>query len=138
MEVSWRLLLLLKILRIPAKFGFYISWKGIKVCAVSYGVILVLTLFNNLRRVHFSRPVELLSGGNAGEREPKKQAFMAIAGFGCLGTGYYLAVTTESIIDALGVIFYSSPSCYGRNISGIYFRQYCDFEAAAQEKKVLL
>ena len=38
------LLLLLKILRIPAKFGFYISWKGIKVCAVSYGVILVLTL----------------------------------------------------------------------------------------------
>lgn len=30
---------------------------------------------------------------------------MAIAGFGCLGTGYYLAVTTESIIDALGVFF---------------------------------
>ena len=99
------LLLLLKILRIPAKFGFYISWKGIKVCAVSYGVILVLTLFNNLRRVHFSRPVELLSGGNAGEREPKSKLFMAIAGFGCLGTGYYLAVTTESIIDALGVFF---------------------------------
>ena len=99
------LLLLLKILHIPAKFGFYISWKGIKVCAVSYGVILVLTLFNNLRRVHFSRPVELLSGGNAGEREPKSKLFMAIAGFGCLGTGYYLAVTTESIIDALGVFF---------------------------------
>ena len=39
------LLLLLKILHIPAKFGFYISWKGIKVCAVSYGVILVLTTF---------------------------------------------------------------------------------------------
>lgn len=67
------LLLLLKILHIPAKFGFYISWKGIKVCAVSYGVILVLTLFNNLRRVHFSRPVELLSGGSAGEREPKSK-----------------------------------------------------------------
>lgn len=99
------LLLLLKILHIPAKFGFYISWKGIKVCAVSYGVILVLTLFNNLRRVHFSRPVELLSGGSAGEREPKSKLFMAIAGFGCLGTGYYLAVTTESIIDALGVFF---------------------------------
>jgi len=39
--------------------------------------------------VHFSRPVELLSGGNAGEREPKSKLFMAIAGFGCLGTGYY-------------------------------------------------
>ena len=68
-------------------------------------MILVLTLFNNLRRVHFSRPVELLSGGSAGEREPKSKLFMAIAGFGCLGTGYYLAVTTESIIDALGVFF---------------------------------
>lgn len=99
------LLLLLKILHIPAKFGFYISWEGIKVCVVSYGVILVLTLFNNLKRVHFSRPVELLSGGNAGEREPKSKFLMAVLGFICLGIGYYLAVTTESVMDAFGVFF---------------------------------
>ena len=99
------LLLLLKILHIPAKFGFYISREGIKVCSVSYGVILVLTLFNNLKRVHFSRPVELLSGGNAGEREPKSKLLMAVLGFICLGIGYYLAVTTESVMDAFGVFF---------------------------------
>lgn len=97
------LLVLLKILHLPAQFGFYVTWEGIRMCGISYGIILILTLFSNLARVHVSRPVELLSGGKAGEREPKTKLMIAVLGFLCLGYGYYLAVTTESVMDALGV-----------------------------------
>lgn len=99
------LLLLLKLIHLPAQFGFYVSGAGIVICAVAFGVVFLITLFLNLRRVHMSRPVELLHGSNAGEREPKAKWLMALIGFICLGSGYYIAVTTESPIDALGLFF---------------------------------
>ena len=98
------LLFLLKVLHLPAQFGFYVAWEGVKICGISYGVILAVTLLQNLSRVHLSRPVELLSGKSVGEREPKTKLLMAVLGFICLGTGYYMAITTKSVMDAL-VIF---------------------------------
>ena len=98
------LLLLLKILHLPAQFGFYVTWEGVGMCAEAYGIILIVTLFYNLHKVRVSRPVELLAGSSAGEREPKTKLIMAALGFLCLGWGYYLAVTTESVMDAL-IIF---------------------------------
>lgn len=95
------LLFLLKILHLPAQFGFYVTWEGVRMCAEAYGIILTVTLLYNLYKVRVSRPVELLSGSSAGEREPKTKLVMAVLGFFCLGWGYYLAVTTESVMDAL-------------------------------------
>lgn len=95
------LLFLLKILQLPAQFGFYVTWEGVGMCAGAYGIILIVTLFYNLHKVHVSRPVELLSGSNTGEREPKTKLVMAVLGFFCLGWGYYLAITTKSVMDAL-------------------------------------
>ena len=64
---------------------------------------LSLLLLLNLRRIHLSRPVELLRGNNTGEREPKAKWLMALLGFICLGIGYYLAITTESPIKAITI-----------------------------------
>lgn len=97
------LLLLLKFLHIPAEFGFYVTGTGILSCAGLYGIVLALTLIRNLGRVHLSRPVELLMGSRTGEREPKSKWLMAAAGVVCLGAGYYLAVTTDSIFSAVGI-----------------------------------
>ncbi len=99
------LLLLLKLVHIPAQFGFYICWEGILICLAAFGVIFLMTLFLNLRRVHLSKPIELLQGGNVGEREPKAKWLMALVGFVCLGGGYYIAITTESPLEALGLFF---------------------------------
>ena len=95
------LLLLLRLLHIPAVLGFYVSVKGILVCLAMFGAIFLLILLLNLRRIHLSRPIELLRGNNTGEREPKAKWFMALIGFICLGIGYYLAITTESPIEAI-------------------------------------
>lgn len=46
-------------------------------------------------------PIELLHGGNTGEREPKAKWLLAILGVLTLAGGYYLAVTTKSPIAAM-------------------------------------
>ena len=97
------LLLLLRLLHIPAVLGFYISVKGILVCLAMFGGIFLLILLLNLRRIHLSRPIELLRGNNTGEKEPKAKWLMALLGFICLGIGYYLAITTESPISAISI-----------------------------------
>lgn len=97
------LLLLLRLLHIPAVLGFYISVKGIFICLAMFGAIFLLILLLNLRRIHLSRPVELLRGNNTGEKEPKAKWLMALLGFLCLGIGYYLAITTESPITAITI-----------------------------------
>lgn len=97
------LLLLLRLLHIPAVLGFYISTKGIITCLLMFGAIFLLILLLNLRRIHLSRPVELLRGNNTGEKEPAAKWLMALIGFICLGAGYYLAITTESPIKAITI-----------------------------------
>lgn len=99
------LLLLLKIMHVPAQLGFYVCVPGIVVCAVMFLPVVIVTLFRNVHRVRLSQPIELLRSGNTGEREPKAKWLMALLGFICLGSGYYIAVTTKSPVTALGLFF---------------------------------
>lgn len=99
------LLLLLKIMHVPAQLGFYVCVPGVVVCAVMFLPVVIVTLFRNVHRVRLSQPIELLRSGNTGEREPKAKWLMALLGFICLGSGYYIAVTTKSPVTALGLFF---------------------------------
>lgn len=99
------LLLLLKLIKVPAAFGFEVSIPAIRICGEVYGIIFVLILLTNICKVYKTRPVDLLYGQNAGEREPKAKWLMALAGFICLSVGYYIAITTESPLSALALFF---------------------------------
>jgi putative ABC transport system permease protein len=98
-------LLLLKILQFQVPFGFVISWDSLAATAILFIAIFIATLLNNLRQIHLSRPIELIKGGNVGEKEPKTKWLMTIVGFICLGIGYYIALTTESPLKAMNVFF---------------------------------
>ena len=56
-------------------------------------------------QVKSAKPIELLQGGNVGEKEPKTKFATALLGVICLGAGYYIAITTESPVDALTLFF---------------------------------
>ena len=99
------LLLLLKLIRLPAAFGFEIGIQAIITCLEVYGVIFAVILLVNIRKVYKAKPIELLKAENAGEREPKAKWLMALIGFICLFAGYYIAVTTESPLSALALFF---------------------------------
>lgn len=46
-----------------------------------------------------------MSGSRAGEKEPKAKWLIAILGVLCLGIGYYMAITTENALQAMGTFF---------------------------------
>lgn len=95
------LLLLFRFLHVPAVLGFYVSITGILFCIAGFGGIFLVILVLNLTRVRMNNPIELLRGGNTGEKEPRAKWLMALLGMISLGVGYYLAVTTESPIQAI-------------------------------------
>jgi putative ABC transport system permease protein len=98
-------LVLLKILNFKVPMGFFISTKSLTITAILFGSIFVLTLINNLRQIHLAKPVELLKGGEVGEKEPKTKWVFTLIGVICLGAGYYISLTTESPLAALNLFF---------------------------------
>lgn len=98
-------LLLLKILNFEIALGFYVSTSAILATLILFSSIFLLTLLNTLRQIHLAKPIELLKGGQVGEREPKTKWLLVIIGILCLGAGYYIALTTESPLSALNLFF---------------------------------
>lgn len=99
------LLLLVKLMNFNVYFGFSISFETIIATLILFGVIFALILLNNLRQIHLSKPVELLKGGQVGEKEPKTKWLLSIIGFTCLGSGYYIALATKMNFEALLAFF---------------------------------
>ena len=65
----------------------------------------MLTLLYNLLQIRLANPIELLHGGNVGEKEPKTKGVMAVAGVACLAVAYYIAITTENPMEVLMKFF---------------------------------
>ena len=99
------MLLLLKILRFHVVFTPYISQISIMASIILFGIIFLLCLLTNLAKIKLANPIELLHGSNVGEKEPKTKWLLSLIGFGCIGAGYYIAITTQSPLDALMLFF---------------------------------
>ncbi len=98
-------LLLLKILHYDVRMDFEISGESIRYTLILFVVIFLMTLVFNLFQIQVSNPVELLHGGNQGEKEPKTKWLLTLAGVLLLGTGYFIAVTTEQPLAAIQSFF---------------------------------
>ena len=60
--------------------GFHISFPSLIVTTVFILGTFFLIYLNMLRQIHLAKPIELLSGSNAGEREPKTKIIMTLLG----------------------------------------------------------
>lgn len=98
-------LVLLKLINAEVSLGFYISKDVIFNTLILFGILFFLIFLNSLRMIHLSKPIELLKGGNTGEKEPKAKWILALLGVICLGTAYYIAVTVKNPLNALTLFF---------------------------------
>lgn len=98
-------LLILRVLGREISLGFHISGEAISSTVILFLVIFFLIFLNAARRLGFSKPIELLKGSNVGEKEPKANWLLAILGALSLGSGYYLAVTVQNPVAAIGIFF---------------------------------
>ena len=98
-------LALLKLLKTEVSLGFQVNIKAIGQTGLLLCLVFLAVYLNSLFQVHLSKPIELLRGGNTGEKEPKGKWILALLGAICLGSGYYLAVITKNPVAALSVFF---------------------------------
>ena len=99
------MMLLYKILKFNVSIKFTISFQAMFNSLVIFTILYFLTMVYNVMQVKLSNPIELLRGGSVGEKEPKTKILMAIIGFVCIATGYYIAITTEDPIGAIMLFF---------------------------------
>lgn len=94
-----------RIFDVAPAFGVEISTVALARSGILFGILFLLTMLANQMSIRLSKPIELLSGGNVGEKEPKAKGFLAAVGFVCLGVGYYIAITTDNPLTALMLFF---------------------------------
>ena len=98
-------LILYRLIHFPAPFGISVQPTAVALTALIFTCLLALTLLLNLARVGRSRPVELLRGGEVGEKEPKANWFLTALGVISLGLGYFIAVWTKDGAMAVALYF---------------------------------
>ncbi|WP_028506036.1 ABC transporter permease [Ruminococcus sp. FC2018] len=85
--------------------GYHISAKSMLEAFIMIAVTLFATYLFTIRKLHFSNPVELLSGAKKGEKEPKTKLFMTIVGFLFIFAGYGLSFFVTDLTNNFSMIF---------------------------------
>lgn len=92
-------------LKLEMPLQFEVTPQAMAEALLLFGIIFAINLLNTLRQIHLANPVELLRGGNVGEKEPKTRWVIALLGFVTLGIGYYMAAMIENPVEALMFFF---------------------------------
>lgn len=98
-------LVLRNLLAFDVTMTYAFHWQSVIWTVIVFAAIFLLLLLANLVQVGRAKPIELLRGGQVGEKEPRVKWPLVVIGLLALGSGYYIAVTTESVIAALGLFF---------------------------------
>lgn len=102
-------LILLNLLKIDISISntFSISTDAMKNTFILFIPIFIVVLIQNIIQVKINNPIELLKGGEKGEKEPKASWILTVLAFAFLITGYIMAVTVDKPIKAFSVVFIS-------------------------------
>lgn len=98
-------LLLVNLSHIQTAITFEIPQSTIFLTVIVYGAIFFIAYLFNVIQIKLANPIELLRGGEHGEKEPKTKWLLTLVGILTLGGGYYLAQTIEDPMDALTLFF---------------------------------
>ena len=88
-----------------ADYALTVAPRSIAAAFLFFGAIFALLLLVSLARVGVSRPLDLLKSEAAGEKPPKANWILALAGLLILGGAYYLAVSIRAPLTALSLFF---------------------------------
>ena len=99
------LLLLCAVIQAEVPFGFEVPRDAAVYTAVVFGGIFLLNYLLNLLRLNRVKPIELLHGGESGEREPRTKWVLTLLGLLTMGAGYGLSLTVSDPVNALTLFF---------------------------------
>ena len=99
------LLLLCSVMQAEIPFGFEVPRDAVLYTAAAFGGIFLLNYLLNLLRLNRVKPIELLHGGESGEREPKTKWVLTLLGLATMGAGYGISLTVSDPVNALILFF---------------------------------
>lgn len=89
----------------PISGFYYIKPASVIPPILVFVVIDLLTFIFNRISIAMMKPVDLISSGRKGEREPKVKWPLLVLGVLCIGAGYYIALTVKNPVAALELFF---------------------------------
>lgn len=95
-------LFLVHIMKADVGYEFAPDFGAVGMAALWYAIIFLLILFNTLRQIRLTNPIELMKSESTGEKPPKSNLFLTVPGVLLLGGAYYMAVTIK---NPLGAVF---------------------------------
>lgn len=98
-------LLLCNIVGLPIRYQMELSPSAMLRTLAAFAIYWMLTLLSSFRLLRRSNPTELLHSTSTGDREPKANWLLALLGATLLGTAYWLAVSIDDPVAALGWFF---------------------------------
>lgn len=111
-------LLICRLLRAEIVAGFYyLNFVTIIIPVIFFAVLDLLAFFVSCIGIYRLKPVELIKAKQAGEKEPKIKWVLLILGLICVGSGYYICLTTQSPLEAI-MLFFAAVLLI---IAGTYF-----------------
>ncbi len=90
------IMFLYRIINIKAQINFSVSTSAVVNTILIFGVLYFILTYN-LMQVKLANPIELLRGGNVGEKEPKSKWLIAIIGLGCLAGDIILRLPQRAL-----------------------------------------
>ncbi len=104
-------LLLMKLLGTGvSELSFQILPGVIVSTALIISAVFLLILLNSIRQIQLANPIELLRGGEVGEREPKANWVLALLGLIFLVAGYYISIAVTDAVTSI-LLFFVAVVC---------------------------
>ena len=91
---------LVNMIRGQVDYSIVVKAESLEFTLVIFAVIFALIMIRSLIQVRRSRPLELLRSESAGEKPPRANYLLGLAGLALLGGAYYMAVTISNALSA--------------------------------------
>ena len=98
-------LILHRLIGVGNQFVFQLFPESLGFVSMLFLGIFFLLLLINCWQIKRTNPISLLHGSKKGEQEPKARWIIAILGLVLLGSGYGIAITIDSPLNALTLFF---------------------------------
>ncbi|MEA4927463.1 MAG: FtsX-like permease family protein [Candidatus Limiplasma sp.] len=92
-------------LRIEAPLVGTVNWAAVWVTLGLFALLFLLLMLYNGFQVRAVSPVELLRGGQVGEKEPRARWILAVLGLLFTGAGYWIAQIVSNPMAAIALFF---------------------------------
>ncbi len=97
--------LLTKMAHISTPLVFSVDIYAVALVAALFAAIYLIIFFFNIVSVGRAKPIDILKGGNVGEKEPKTKWALTITGILALGGGYAIALLVKDPMSAILLFF---------------------------------